>query len=1114
MPTQAIATVAAHDLPAVAAHDPPALRLELFGGPLLWRHGRTVRISPLQTGLLALAFGDGATRIPRASAQRLLWEAHDERVLRHRLSQLVYQMNRTVAAKVFEPNGEHIVVHRHIVACDVDEYLALVDSGDFEKACDILERGFLAACTHRKTAGLADWIEEQRIHKRLHLRRAALGVWEKAEEAHEWSQARKASEVLLRLDPREEMILRRVMRARVMAGQVREAEAIYWSFAERIDPSGEWTPEPATSRLLKNVREAHSLSTQRADAPASARDDPPLVGRSSELAELTRSLYRNDGSGSWQTIAVCGEAGVGKTRLVREVMESARFRGYRVIETGASRLESEIALGLLLEPLSQPWVLPFLRTLSEPWRSSMLSMLPELQEGVKRFHDAPLSNVAGVSRHMCEAFLRLFTAIAESRKTILLMDGFHWTDDATIAVLEFLRRRWKDNDFTLLVAYCEEELRPDRMVTRFLQEEDLHSQGIVIHLSELDDAAAVKLVRSVAAVDAGESRVAWLTRTAGGNPRYLIDLAAKATDDGIPGDSHEQATVPTSVRRVVSRRLARLGNTARNVVFGLAVLGRTTSVDRLSVVAERARDRCLNALDRLHRLRLLDWTPQGVRFRHDVFRHAVYQQIHPSRRAVLHARAAELLSRASPKPSSLEIARHYALAGRRGLASMCALEAVQQADAQDAPSRLRTLQAAYELSEGSRRGLIAARLSRTYYDLRRLKQAIRFGVEALDSATCMQPLDSVVVQLTVAHARHMLGLVDTETSLAELEELEESARAVADETAMAAVFETSVEILDWSGRRDAVVGELARLRAMDAPAQHAARCRVLATLAIETEYGNPEAGLRSAREAVRLARAHNLSDDMLPALRRYTEGLMRCGLLATAHGWKTLSDSRALAGATGQLGHHSLILLALAEWHTVTGNSEIAARAFDEARTLTREMDCPRIRAMEHLVRGTLAVAKGDIDEGRDALAALGRARDHDAEGTPTVLPGKLTEPLAALEGTLLLELGKLGGVGRIAERHPPGESLAEAPLGLILFHARLRSRTGDLSGARELLASGLEANASGRPLVWLRLSLEFVRLARRMGDPQPQLARRARDRGMELGLSVMAHEFQPFCGD
>lgn len=1100
--------------PPITPHDLPPLRLELFGGPLLWRRGRTIRISPLQTTLLAVVFGDGATRIPRASVQRLLWESHDDKVLRHRLSQLIYQTNQTVADKLFEPDGEHIRVHRNIVACDVDEYSKLIASGDFENACDILERGYLAACRHKRTAALADWIEEQRIHKRLNLRRGALAVWENAEAAHEWPRARRASEVLLRLDPREETILRRVMRARVMAGQVREAEAIYRSFAERIDPSGKWTPEAATRRLLNNVREAYNLTSGETDTTTSVRDDPPLVGRSSELAGLTRSLYRNAGSGGWHTIAVCGEAGVGKTRLVQEVIRSARFRGYRIIETGTSQLESEIALGPILESLSYPWVLPFVRTLAEPWRSLVLSLLPELQEGTRPLHEASIPAAGAVSRHQCEAFLRLFRAIAESRQTILFIDGFQWTDDATIAVLQFLRKRWRNSEFTLLIAYCEEELESGHMVTRFIQEEELNSQAVVIRLAELNDAAAAKLVRSVVSVETGESRLARLTRTAGGNPRYLIDLAAGAADSRSLPRADAPTAIPYSARQVVSRRLAQLDDTARTVAYGLAVLGEVATVDCLSLIIEDARAKCLSALEQLHRLRMVDWMPQGVRFRQAVLGYAVYEHIHPIRRAVLHGRIAEILNRASPQTASLEIARHYALAGRPTLASMCALAAIQQADEQDALSRLRILTEAYDLSEGARRGIVAAALSRTYFSLRRLEQAVRFGVEALEDATRLQPSELVVVRLTVARARHMLGLVRTEASLAELHALEENARTIADEIALATVLEARIEILDWCGNRGAVAKEVARLESMRLPEEPAARSRILATLAIQAAHGSPEAGLRPVGEAVRLARAHGLSAELVLALRRHTEALMACGLLATAQGWGTLSDAKAVASTTGQLGHHALIQLALAEWHTVTGNYEIADRVFNETQVLTREMDCPGIRTRELLVRGTLAIARRDMDEGKAVLEELVDIRGQEGEESPSAIPGGLADTLAALEGTLLLELGKLRVVTRIAEQNPLGESLGEAALGLILFHARLRSRTGDLPGAQEVLARALEANASSRPLVWLRLSLEFVRLGRRIGDPQPQLAEQARQRSEELGLGGMAHEFQPFCGD
>lgn len=1069
-----------------------------------------MRISPLQSALLALAFAKEVTRIPRPALQRFLWESEDEKALRHRLSQLVYQANQTADQKIFEAAGEHIRVNRDAVDCDVDDYSTAVRSGDFEKAWNMLERGFLSACNYRRTSAFVDWIEEQRIVKRSLLRRAALSAWEEAEAAQEWSLARRSAEVLLHLDPREETILRRVMRARVLAGQVREAEAVYRTFAERVDPSGgQWTPERATTTLLRNVQDL--LHDPIADSRAAADRSPlpPLVGRRAELTELTRSLFEPRPNAGWRTIAVRGEAGVGKTRLVREAISSARFRGYRVMEASAVQLERKILLSPLLDPLSDPWVLPFSRTLDEPWRSSMLALVPELQQGLKPLYDPSPPRGGELSRHTCDAFLRLFTRIAESQKTILSVDGFQWMDESSIAVLQFLRRRWHRGEMTLLVTFCEEELRLGASVARFIREEELRRSTTSIHLTALDDMAAVKLARSVAPENSHHA-LAVIARAAGGNPRFVIDLAT--TNGAPPGRSSSDMAVPPSVRRLVTRRLELLDDDARKVVCGLAVVGNGASLDRLRVIADSTRTECLDALDTLHRLRLVDWAPEGIAFRHEIFRHAVYQQIHPSRRSVLHARTARLLYRASGDSALIEAARHYRLAGESRHASICAHEAVKGAYSRDVPSRLRLLEEAHELSRGPRRALIAAGLARACHDLRRLKAVLRFGAEARDGTSRLSPSEAVEVRLAVADARHLLGMDDAEESLTELAKLEECARAGADDVRLARVLDGRVQLLDREGLRDAVVEELGRIRGMELPANRAARCRILATLAIQAEYGDVDAALDSARRAVRLARTADLNDEGVLSGQRLVRTLVTSGLLTTGQERETVRITRDLADASGLHGCHAFILLDLAEWHTVANEHEIAARILSEARDMTREMDCPHIRTIEHLARGNLAVGTGDMKEGRRVLKAIQDIGTAGSDSNPALVPGKFVDALAALEGTLLMELGKIQRVNQIAERHPLPESLGEASLGAMLFHSRLRSRTGDLAGARALLVRGLEANESWRPLLWLRLSLELVRLARRNGDPQTELAQRARSRAEELGLTGLAHEFLPFC--
>ena len=80
----------------------PLLRLELFGGPAVWRDTSAVRVSPFQAALLSVAFSAGSERIPRARVQWLLWEMDEDKAVRHRLSQLVYQVNQNCDARVLE----------------------------------------------------------------------------------------------------------------------------------------------------------------------------------------------------------------------------------------------------------------------------------------------------------------------------------------------------------------------------------------------------------------------------------------------------------------------------------------------------------------------------------------------------------------------------------------------------------------------------------------------------------------------------------------------------------------------------------------------------------------------------------------------------------------------------------------------------------------------------------------------------------------------------------------------------------------------------------------------------------------------------------------------------
>ncbi|MDE2763883.1 MAG: AAA family ATPase [Gemmatimonadota bacterium] len=1109
---------------------PQPLRLDFFGGPALWRDGESVRISPFQAGLLAIAFGTGRTLIPRSKVQRLLWGNDQGRAVRHRLSQLVYQTNHRCRTRIIALEGEYMRVNTRAVATDLQEFDTLIRLSDFRAALGLLERGFLSAFPSRKTDALADWIEKLEIGKRARLRSKALAAWGASAASNDWLNARDSAQVLFRLDPHDEVTLRQVLRAQATGGMVREAEALYRSLGEHADTSSRGRPESGARDLLKMVRILGRFPGRK---PGIAEEGAglPLAGRASELAHIGASIFRSNSRNPWHTITVSGEAGLGKTRLVEEAIRSADLRGYHVMRACPGDLERDIPLSPLLEALNQPWVAPILESLADPWRSHLLSLLPQFGHLVKFRSETPDAHTGtpDVTRHLtCEALLRLFTAIAESRPVLVFLDDFHSTDEASVTVVQFLKRRWRRGDLTLLACYRQEELARNQLAGRLIAEMEAKAGSTPIRLGELTESSARELVASLGAEELDEPRVDRIVRLAGGNPLFLIELAADAVAGGDRRQTDADVRVPHAVRAIIARRMGELGSDARNLLAGLAVFGQPADLRQLSRITGRGRHECIDSLESLLRRRFVAPNGDKVTIRQGLVRHAVYQGLSQARRSLLHGLAAEAFRSATAGSRPDLVALHYHRAGNRELSYIYALEAARPETRCPPADRLRLLEIAYEAGEGARRDRVVPPLARAHHRARRLKAARRYGNEALTRGAGLSRSEHVEMRLIVADADYLLGRRPLAATLARLAELEAVVREKGDDAALAAVVDTNLLVLHRAGNRNDVVRLLDTLEGTHGFRDPRANCRILAAGALVAAYGDPATGLERALKSVDIARESQLHDEVLSALQRYVATLATAGLLATDRGRTAVALARSEARRSDDISSYVVILLALAEWHTATGNPEIASGILEEARSMTAPMDCPEIRALEHLARGNLALARSDLPTAMSALqgaaggdsaspTALGEGRGEPADphdgpvrrGSPP--PPNLSGALASLQGSLCLESGKFGQAVEVAGNHPVAEPLADTAPELVLFHARLLSRRGDNTAALALLEHAAEAYGADRPVHWLRLTLDLVRLARRSGNARPELAALARDRARELNLPDLAHEFVPF---
>jgi len=159
---------------------------------------------------------------------------------------------------------------------------------------------------------------------------------------------------------------------------------------------------------------------------------PTLVGRSSELASLVELLPRA-AEGPCQVALIEGEAGIGKTRLLAEVLDHARARGFRLFVGAAAELERDRPFGALAEALGLRPTAP------DPERAEIGLLLAgdgEAIPGSMQIAEAP-----GLRFQVLEAVLTMVERLCLSAPTVIALEDLHWADPSTLLAVRQLRRR-------------------------------------------------------------------------------------------------------------------------------------------------------------------------------------------------------------------------------------------------------------------------------------------------------------------------------------------------------------------------------------------------------------------------------------------------------------------------------------------------------------------------------------------------------------------------------------------------------------------------------------------------------------------------------------------------
>jgi DNA-binding CsgD family transcriptional regulator len=441
---------------------------------------------------------------------------------------------------------------------------------------------------------------------------------------------------------------------------------------------------------------------------------PTLVGRLPQVTSVRRVLGRaREGNGSVSLIV--GEAGVGKSRLLRAMTEEARSAGFFVLNGACFEAERTIPYAPLLDLIrlfarsASPAIVAHVLA---PAASELVTVFPELRPLLPDANPSATIDPESDKRRLYHALANAVTNLARTQPVLLAFDDVHWSDDATLELVFHLARSHAAQPVVIALTYRAEDAGP--RLTRLIA--DLERARVVgeLPVGRLGRADVDEMLRAIFGPhdSLGHEFVDQLHSITEGNP-FFVEETLKAlilagdlvsTEGGWRARPLERVRVPRTATEAVRRRLDVLTEPARVVASTAAVAGRRFDFALLQALTHHDERQLLALVKELIAAQLVvEESAERFAFRHALTREAIYAELLARERVALHRQVAvelERLHAASLDAVVESLAYHAWEAGDWERAARYATRAARHALALSAPREaVGHLDRAYAASE-------------------------------------------------------------------------------------------------------------------------------------------------------------------------------------------------------------------------------------------------------------------------------------------------------------------------------------------------------------------------------------------------------------------------------
>jgi tetratricopeptide (TPR) repeat protein len=347
-----------------------------------------------------------------------------------------------------------------------------------------------------------------------------------------------------------------------------------------------------------------------------------LVGRQPEIREA-RERWNQASAGRGQVLFVTGEPGIGKTRLVRELVTQVEVGGSRAL-VGECYAEGGAPYGPFAQVVRRSLQDGLGLELPAYVLADLLTLAPALRQAYPEIPPNPPLDPQAEQHRLYENVVTSFVTLCQASPVLLVLEDVHWADSGTLALLRHLARRTRRQPLLIVATYREVELDQSRPFQNVLMDLNRERLATRLKLSRLSREETRALLETLFAEEVSVQFSDGIYRETEGNPFFVEEVCKALVESGqvFVADgtwdrlSMEELGIPQSVRVAIQSRVRKLPQEVQDLLRLAAVVGREFDFDTLaeasadsSGLGQRAdEDTLIDGLEQAERAQLVEET--------------------------------------------------------------------------------------------------------------------------------------------------------------------------------------------------------------------------------------------------------------------------------------------------------------------------------------------------------------------------------------------------------------------------------------------------------------------------------------------------------------------------